>query len=156
MDRIALGANIRSKDAPVPPVRSRAMEICTNEVAFRGETVVVVTRLEPVADSVQDPAPVQARPPHPVLADTSARGHREPRDRAPRAKTRVVIAYVRQYRQAASAGASTTRSAETTILAMQLVHHRRPTQSHAGDSTSAMYLPGSGNPSGITWLDLCL
>lgn len=94
--------------------------------------------------------------PHPVLADTSACGHREPRDRAPGAETRVVIAHVRQYRQAASAGASTTRSAETTILAMQLVHHSRLTQSHAGDSTSAMYLPGSGNPSGITGLARCI
>ena len=53
MARIALGANVRSQKPPIPPAPSQVVEICTSEAPSRGVTVVVVTRLEPVSDSVR-------------------------------------------------------------------------------------------------------
>src|SRR6266702_76089 len=52
MARMTLGANVFSKKPPIPPAPSQVVEICTSEALSRGVTVVVVTRLEPVSDSV--------------------------------------------------------------------------------------------------------
>ena len=53
MARSTLGANMRSNRPPIPPAPSQALEICTSEAAPCGETVKVVTALEPVSDSVR-------------------------------------------------------------------------------------------------------
>src|SRR6266516_1919008 len=53
MARIALGANIRSKKPPIPPAPSQVVEMFTSDPPSPGETVVVVTMLEPVSDSVR-------------------------------------------------------------------------------------------------------
>ena len=53
MARIALGAKVRSKKPPIPPAPFHVVETCTSDALPRGVTVVVVTRLEPVSDSVR-------------------------------------------------------------------------------------------------------
>src|SRR5437660_10767741 len=52
MARMTLGANVFSKKPPIPPAPSQVVEICTSEAPSRGVTVAVVTRLDPVSDSV--------------------------------------------------------------------------------------------------------
>src|SRR5215471_19015876 len=44
---------MRSNSPPIPPAPSQVVEICTREAAPCGETVKVVTLLEPVSDSVR-------------------------------------------------------------------------------------------------------
>jgi hypothetical protein len=53
MARIAFGANVRSKKPPIPPAPFHVVEMCTSDVPSCGATVVVVTRLEAVSDSVR-------------------------------------------------------------------------------------------------------
>jgi hypothetical protein len=53
MARSTLGANMSSNTPPIPPAPSQAVEICTIDAPPRGETVNVVTALEPVSDSVR-------------------------------------------------------------------------------------------------------
>lgn len=58
-----LSANIRSNKPPIPPAPSQVVEIRTSEAAPCGETVNVVTALEPVSDSA-GPGLVRAPRPH--------------------------------------------------------------------------------------------
>jgi hypothetical protein len=44
---------MRSNRPPIPPAPSQVPEICTSEAGPCGETVKVVTALEPVSDSVR-------------------------------------------------------------------------------------------------------
>src|SRR6266853_1793954 len=53
MARITRGANTRSNRPPIPPAPSQVVQIRTSDARPRGATVVVVTRLEPVSDSVR-------------------------------------------------------------------------------------------------------
>src|ERR1035438_1096390 len=53
MPRITRGANRRSKKPPIPPAPSQVVEIRTRDTLPCGVTVVLVTRLEPVSDSVR-------------------------------------------------------------------------------------------------------
>jgi hypothetical protein len=82
MARSTLGANMRSNGPPIPPAPSQVPEICTSEAGPCGETVKVVTALEPVSDSVKDPARFGLGDLRPVLAGAPARRQLVPQDRA--------------------------------------------------------------------------
>ena len=72
---------MRSNRPPIPPAPSQALEICTSEATPCGETVKVVTALEPVSDSVRTRPRFGLGDLRPVLAGAPARRQRVPEDR---------------------------------------------------------------------------
>ena len=61
MARNTLGANMRSNRPPIPPAPSQAVEICTIDAPPCGETVNVVTALEPARRSSSATTPIRRR-----------------------------------------------------------------------------------------------
>src|ERR1700722_20990087 len=153
MPRIARGANRRSKKPPIPPAPCQVVEIVTRDLPPWGVTVVVVTRLEPVSDSVRTrPGSGSAtfirywrvRPPavtvnrvivpSPTPPDSTWKSENaEGRNCGWCSRMSAIYPYT------ASAGASTVRSAETRIVAMQPVYqgsarlrgYEHPTHPHS-------------------------
>src|ERR1039458_6513804 len=145
MPRMTRGANRRSKKPPIPPAPGQVVAIRTRDLASWGVTVVVVTRLEAVSDSVRTrPGSGSAtvirswrvRPPAVTLNRVIVPAPTPPdstwkSENAGGRKCGWCPRMSAMYPYTAPAGASTVRSAETRIVAMEPVYHRPPSPKDA-------------------------